>query len=95
VISVSSLSSEFLNFCAPDRLMYVGSMGYVSHLCPLPFEETAEGFEREWEGMQLQRKGDELVLHLSLDIPAQVWSLLLNGGSVQGDTGWSFPSCAS
>ncbi len=54
-----------------------------------------EGFEREWEGMQFQRKGDELVLHLALDTPAQVWSLLLDGGSVQGDTGWSFPSCAS
>jgi hypothetical protein len=56
---------------------------------------AVDGFEREWEGMQLQRKGDELVLHLSLDTPAQVWSLLLNGGSVEGDTDWSFPSCAS
>ena len=56
---------------------------------------AVEGFEREWEGMQFQRKGDELVLHLALDTPAQVWSLLLDGGSEQGDTGWSFPSCAS
>ena len=56
---------------------------------------AAKGFGRQWEGMQFQRKGDELVLHLSLDTPAQVWSLLLDGGHDQGDTGWNLPSCAS
>ncbi len=56
---------------------------------------SVEGSERQWEGMQFQRKGAELVLHLALDTPAQVWSLLLDGGNEQGDTGWSFPSCAS
>ncbi len=56
---------------------------------------SVEGSERQWEGMQFQRKGAELVLHLALDTPAQVWSLLLDGGNEQGDTGWSLPSCAS
>ena len=55
---------------------------------------AVEGFERQWEGMELQRKDGQLILHLALDSPPQVWSLLLEE-NVQGRVGWKLPSCAS
>eukprot|EP00985_Skeletonema_marinoi_P023848 scaffold16119_cov83-Skeletonema_marinoi.AAC.3 len=54
---------------------------------------AVEGFEKQWEGMELQRKDGDLILHLALDSPPQVWSLKLE--SVQGGAGWKLPPCAT
>lgn len=54
---------------------------------------AVEGFEKQWEGMELQRKDGDLILHLALDSPPQVWSLKLE--SAQGGAGWRLPSCAT
>ena len=53
---------------------------------------AAEGFEKEWEGMRFQRKGGELILHLVLKSPPQVWSIKLTEKSAGG---WELPACAS
>ena len=55
---------------------------------------AAEGFEKEWEGMRFQRKGGELILHLVLKSPPQVWSIKLGGNTSRG-AGWELPACAS
>eukprot|EP01083_Nonionella_stella_P010862 30894_1 len=54
---------------------------------------AVEGFEKQWEGMRLQRKDGELLLHLALDSPPQVWSLKLT--EKEGIGHWELPSCAS
>jgi hypothetical protein len=70
---------------------------------------SAEGSEREWEGMRLERMNNisagglrgsssasgNLVLHLALDTPGQVWSLQLD--EMDGNSGsprWNLPRCA-
>ena len=55
---------------------------------------AAEGFEKEWEGMRFQHKGGELILHLVLKSPPQVWSIKLGGNTSRG-AGWELPTCAS
>jgi hypothetical protein len=54
---------------------------------------AVEGFEKQWEGMEFQRKNGNLILHLALDSPPQVWSLLLEEN--QGGAGWKLPLCAT
>jgi SPX domain protein involved in polyphosphate accumulation/uncharacterized membrane protein YidH (DUF202 family) len=56
-----------------------------------------EGFENNWEGMQLEQNGDDLYLHLTLDTPGEIWTLKL-GGETSADgvaAKWTLPSCAS
>jgi len=73
--------------------------GAVVQEIMLPIAEA--GAEEEWEGMRLQRinaaggglrgaSESSVVLHLSLDTPAQVWSLLLDNE----DGHWILPKCA-
>lgn len=67
------------------------SSGNIVQETNLPI--AVEGFEKQWEGMEFQRKDGNLILHLALDSPAQVWSLLLEEN--QGGAGWKLPSCAA
>jgi hypothetical protein len=54
---------------------------------------AVKNFGKQWEGMRFQRKNGDLILHLALDTPAQVWSIKLQENA--GNAGWKFPSCAS
>lgn len=66
------------------------SLGNLVQETKLPV--AVEGYEKQWEGMNLQRKDGELILHLALDSPPQVWSLKLTEKAADG---WELPSCAS
>ena len=66
------------------------SLGNLIQETELPV--AVEGYEKQWEGMNLQRKDGELILHLALDSPPQVWSIKLTEKSA-GE--WELPSCAS
>jgi hypothetical protein len=57
---------------------------------PIP----VKNFEKQWEGMRFQRKNGDLILHLALDTPAQIWSIKLEENTGSG-LGWKLPSCAS
>jgi len=65
-------------------------VGNLVHEIKLPI--AVEGYEKQWEGMRLQRKNGDLILHLALDSPPQVWSLKLT--EKEGGL-WELPSCAS
>ena len=67
------------------------SNGNIVQEIKLPI--AVEGFEKQWEGMRLQRKDGELLLHLALDSPPQVWSLKVT--EKEGLGHWKLPSCAS
>lgn len=54
---------------------------------------AAVGYEKQWEGMRLQRKDGDLILHLALDSPPQLWSIKLDENETAD--GWELPSCAS
>mmetsp|Transcript_16107 Transcript_16107/g.30423 ORF Transcript_16107/g.30423 Transcript_16107/m.30423 type:complete len:191 (+) Transcript_16107:2601-3173(+) len=69
-----------------DRL---GNMIQETKL-PIP----VKNFEKQWEGMRLQRKNGDLILHLALDTPPQLWSIKLEENTGSG-SGWKLPSCAS
>jgi len=57
---------------------------------PLPWVD--DGFEKQWEGMALVRKdASALTLYLSLDTPAQVWSIAITEGTYNV---WEIPPCA-
>ena len=66
------------------------SLGNLVQETKLPV--AVEGYEKQWEGMNLQRKDGELILHLALDSPPQVWSIKLTEKAAGG---WELPSCAS
>jgi len=61
---------------------------------------TLPGFEKQWEGFALERRqqidGNILVLHLTLDSPPQVWSIVLSEPKDGSDnvTKWMLPKCA-
>lgn len=57
---------------------------------PIP----VKNFEKQWEGMRFQRKNGDLILHLALDTPPQIWSIKLEENTGSG-LGWKLPSCAS
>jgi len=53
-------------------------------------------YDKYWEGMRLQRDGNDLYLHLALDSPPQVWTIKLKGEtSTNSPAGqWRLPRCA-
>ena len=80
----------YLLFDNAQVIRSFNSLGNLVQETKLPV--AVEGYEKQWEGMNLQRKDGELILHLALDSPAQVWSIKLKEKSA-GE--WELPSCAS
>ena len=80
----------YLLFDNAQVIRSFGSLGNLVQETKLPV--AVEGYEKQWEGMNLQRKDGELILHLALDSPPQVWSIKLTEKSAGG---WELPSCAS
>lgn len=81
----------YLLFDNAQMIRSFDSNGNIVQEINLPI--AVEGFEKQWEGMRLQRKDGELLLHLALDSPPQVWSLQLI--EKDGIGHWELPSCAS
>jgi len=83
----------YLLFDNQQLIRAVDKEGIIVQDVRLPTAEP--GFETQWEGLSLQRmKNNDLVLHLALNAPAQVWSFKLDYDDTSG-CGWKLPACAS
>lgn len=55
-----------------------------------------EEFDKQWEGLAFQRSADssDVIVHMTLDTPPQIWSFAMQESVVSGKTALSFPICA-
>lgn len=83
----------FLLFDNEQLIRAVDKEGNVVQDVRIPTSES--GFGKQWKGMNLQRMDNtDLILHLALNAPAQIWSVKLDLDDSSG-SGWKLPGCAS
>ena len=73
----------------------------------IPIPRVGGGFDKQWEGLSIYRndgrfaplssglrggRGSDLIVHLALDSPPEVWSFAVQEGDRPGEL--FFPSCA-
>jgi len=82
----------FLLFDNEQLIRAVNKEGNVVQDVRLPTAEP--GFEKNWKGINLQRVNNDVVLHLALNAPAQIWSIKLDLDDSSG-CGFKLPFCAA